>query len=98
MASDKLECVELTADASENTAHPKSRQERWRERNPLAYWAHAATRSALRRGLIQRQPCAVCGNPDAEAHHPRYDDPLRPEWLCRRHHKARHSQMRRAAE
>lgn len=80
------------------SARPKSRQDRWRERNPLAYWAHAATRSALRRGLIQRQPCAVCGAEKAEAHHPDYGDPLHPQWLCRRHHKALHASQRRAAE
>ena len=64
-------------------------QRRWKERNPLATWAHAATRSAIRRGLIEPQPCEVCGD-KGEAHHPDHRDPLAVIWLCRRHHKAAH--------
>lgn len=69
---------------------PQTPQERWRARNPLAHWAHVATRTAIRLGLIQREPCAECGAEDAEAHHPDHRDPLRVVWLCRRDHKARH--------
>lgn len=69
---------------------PQTPQERWRARNPLAEWAHAATRTAIRLGLIQRESCAECGAKDAEAHHPDHRDPLRIVWLCRRDHKARH--------
>lgn len=66
-------------------------QRRWRERNRLADWAHNATRSAIRRGLIERLPCAVCGAEKSEAHHPDYLDPLKVTWLCRAHHKAEHA-------
>ena len=69
-------------------------QEAWRLRHLQATWAHSATRSAIRRGLIQPQPCAVCGDPKAEAHHPDYDRPLLVEWLCRKHHKAAHPKKR----
>ena len=71
---------------------PRNRQEKWRERNPQAYWAHAALRSGLRRGLVQPQPCEVCGEAKAEAHHPDYDCPLVVQWLCRVHHKQVHAQ------
>ncbi|SHJ19687.1 hypothetical protein SAMN05444000_1069 [Shimia gijangensis] len=67
-----------------------SRQERWRQRNPKKVWAHVATQSALRRGLIDRQPCAICSDEKAEAHHPDYDRPLMVQWLCRKHHKQAH--------
>lgn len=70
-------------------------QRKWRERNPLADWAHNATRSAVRRGLIKRQPCEVCGEEKAEAHHPDYLDPLKVVWLCKPHHKAEHARMKR---
>lgn len=73
-------------------------QERWRQRNRMARWAQAATRSAIYHGLIEKQPCVVCGDPKAEAHHPSYNDPLHPEWRCRAHHKALHAEMRRAAK
>lgn len=75
--------------------HP--RQAAWRERNPQSTWAHMALRSGLRRGLVVPQPCEVCGEPRAEAHHPDYDRPLDVVWLCRPHHKAAHAQERRAA-
>ena len=67
-----------------------ARQEAWRQRNPKAVWAQAALRSGLRRGLLATGPCAVCGEMQAEAHHPAYERPLAVEWLCRRHHKAAH--------
>jgi hypothetical protein len=66
------------------------RQARWRERNPLARWAHGATASAIRRGLLERQPCEVCGDLTTDAHHEDHRDPLRVRWLCRKHHKALH--------
>jgi hypothetical protein len=74
-------------------------QERWRARNPLARWAHVATQSAIRRGLIARQDCEVCGDPNTDAHHPDHTKPLEVQFLCRRHHKAAHkAEHRRLAE
>jgi len=66
----------------------KTRQQRWRERNPKATWAHSATRSPVYRGLIERQPCEECGAEKTDAHHPDYDRPLSVRWLCRKCHKA----------
>jgi hypothetical protein len=65
-------------------------QEIWRKKNPKKHWAHRATRSAIRSGLIERQPCEVCGDPQTDAHHPDYDRPLKVQWLCRKHHKLAH--------
>lgn len=70
----------------------KSRQQRWRARNPRAYLAHLSVRNALRLGVIEQQPCEVCGEAKSEAHHPDYDRPLTVRWLCRKHHKALHAQ------
>jgi hypothetical protein len=75
-----------------------ARQARWRERNQLAVWAQAGLRSALKRGLIERQPCAVCGAQEAEAHHDNFDAPIDVQWLCRAHHKRLHAAEKRAAE
>ena len=71
-----------------------ARQAKWREKNPKAAWAHACLQSALRRGLIERQPCKVCGSRDTDAHHPDYARPADVVWLCRLHHKAEHRRMR----
>lgn len=81
------------ADPKGNSTKPRNRQQAWRERNPLATWAHVATQSAIRRGLITPQPCEVCGA-KAEAHHPDHSDPLRVQWLCRIHHKRLHAMLR----
>lgn len=68
-----------------------SRQQRWRKRNPKSYIAHLAVGAALRHGVIERQPCEVCGVEKSEAHHPDYERPYDVTWLCRKHHKAVHS-------
>lgn len=73
----------------------KSRQEKWRDRNPLKTWAHSATQSGLRRGLIHKQPCEICGAEKAEAHHDDYLRPLAVRWLCRAHHRQVHYPRKR---
>ncbi|TGR05495.1 hypothetical protein EN833_23370 [Mesorhizobium sp. M4B.F.Ca.ET.190.01.1.1] len=71
-------------------------QAKWRDKNPLATWAHSAKLSALRKGILVKQPCAVCGNEQVDFHHDpdHYDQPLRGTWLCRRHHVAEHRRLR----
>lgn len=67
----------------------------WRIRNPEKRRAHLVVQSALRRGELQRQPCEVCGTRESvDAHHDDYRAALEVRWLCRRHHKQRHRQMR----
>ncbi len=68
------------------------RQAKWKERNQLKVWAHQALRGALKRGLITKQPCEVCGAEETEAHHPDHLRALEVLWLCRKHHKALHAQ------
>jgi len=80
-----------------NPEKPKyDRQARWRERNQMATWAHSAVRSAIRRGLIVKQPCEVCGDANSEFHHDpaAYDQPLRGQWLCRSDHKRVHAKLK----
>lgn len=95
--SDKAPQYSQFPKKSSGNAKAKTPQQKWRERNPKADWAHNATRSAKRRGLVTQEPCAVCGSPDSEAHHENYDRPLDLVWLCRRHHKALHSGGSRGA-
>jgi len=68
-----------------------NRQQRWQQAHPWARWCHVALQSALRRGIIQKQPCQVCGEERVDAHHPDYSRPAHVEWLCRRHHRAVHA-------
>lgn len=53
----------------------------------------------LRTGNIQKKPCEVCGSVEnLEAHHDDYSAPLQVRWLCRRHHKQLHKELRVASE
>ena len=83
-----------TTLSNDNTAPraPKHvAQAAWRERNQIKVWAHKALASALRRGLVTKQPCEVCGDPNTDGHHDDYDRPMVVRWLCRPHHKAHHA-------
>lgn len=75
-------------------------QAAWKARHPLATWAHAALRSALRRGLIFRpEACECCGaTGPVEAHHPDHRDPLRVIWLTRACHKRLHAAERMTSQ
>jgi hypothetical protein len=50
-----------------------------------------------KRLAIQRQPCEVCGDPEAECHHVDYADPDRVAWLCTKRHAQTHSQFGKPA-
>lgn len=69
-----------------------SSQARWNAAHPKELWAHAALRSAIRKGLIERQPCEVCGAEPADGHHDDYDRPMVVRWLCRLHHRRVHKE------
>jgi hypothetical protein len=68
---------------------------RWKAEHPLEIWAHQALASAIKRGLIQREACEICGKPEADAHHDDYHRPLAIRWMCRRHHLQFHAAQRK---
>ncbi|HDY67408.1 MAG TPA: hypothetical protein ENH85_06440 [Candidatus Scalindua sp.] len=43
---------------------------------------------------LERQPCEVCGEENAEAHHYNYDHPLNINWLCKEHHGMEHKRLK----
>jgi hypothetical protein len=47
----------------------------------------AYTRKLIERGVIERQPCLICGAGPAEAHHVTYTNPRCVIFLCIRHHR-----------
>ncbi|TPJ34255.1 hypothetical protein [Mesorhizobium sp. B2-6-5] len=79
---------------SKSNADRITPQERWKRANPKKVWAQQCLRSALKRGLVIQEPCRVCGNLDAEAHHPDYERPMDVDWLCRRDHQAEHKRLK----
>jgi hypothetical protein len=59
------------------------------ERQAVAKKASAA----IKKGLLKRQPCHICGATKVEAHHTHYSHYLEVVWLCRRHHVQLHRQF-----
>jgi len=81
----------------ETPVEKKTRQQKWADAHPQERWAHSALRSALRRGLVEAEPCEVCGAEKADAHHDDYSRPMKVRWLCRLHHKEEHRRMKEIA-
>lgn len=77
----------------QENAEPRklTRQQKWRKRNPKSYLAHLSVSAALRLVVLVKEPCEVCGEPKAEAHHDDYSKPYDVRWLCRPCHKAHHA-------
>jgi hypothetical protein len=67
---------------------------------PQAQLAHKLTSEAIRKGRLVRRPCEVCGAQrtgkvrSVYAHHADYNDPLKVQWLCGRHHMRLHHKPR----
>ena len=78
-------------------ANVKLYHDRMRCRNRGKFRARSKVHNALRDGKIVRQPCEVCGNPKAQAHHTDYRKPLDVRWLCFKHHREAHGQTPLAA-
>lgn len=50
-----------------------------------------AVNVAIRRGILSRRPCEVCGaERHIHAHHDDYAKPLEVRWLCAKHHIEAH--------
>lgn len=54
--------------------------------------AKNAVRSMILTGRMIAQPCEICGEVKADAHHDDYAKPIDVRWLCRRHHKQWHAE------
>lgn len=69
----------------------KNAKKRARRKNPDECHIERArdvVKRAVKSGKLIRQPCEVCGELKAEAHHDDYRKPLDVRWLCQRHHRA----------
>lgn len=73
-------------------ADPAKRAEmsaNWRKKYPDRHIAVQRLHRAIKRGVLAREDCEVCGAP-AEAHHDDYSQPLDVRWLCKQHHEEEH--------
>lgn len=60
-------------------------------RDPKKRAARWAVREAIRKGLLIRGPCSICGAEKAHGHHPDYEFPLAVVWLCASCHRKVHA-------
>jgi hypothetical protein len=69
--------------------------ETWKVESRKRHACQAATKAMIKKGIIQKTPCLICGAiKDIEAHHPTYDDPVSVVFLCRKHHAEIHEAYR----
>lgn len=64
---------------------------RWEKKNRLKKKAHSAIQRAIKKGVLKKMPCSVCGDIRSVAHHPNYNEKLRIVWLCINHHADVHA-------
>lgn len=78
--------------------HPevhKKANDAWFEKNPYKKKAEWTLGNAVRDGKILKQPCEICNTEQGvESHHDDYDKPLEVRWLCDKHHKEYHRNIR----
>jgi hypothetical protein len=48
------------------------------------------TNDLLKAGILQKQPCVICGKHDVIAHHEDYSNPNDVIWICEEHHTKYH--------
>lgn len=67
-----------------------ARRKRWNESHKDQVNAMQRINSYIKKGMVRRQPCEICGAEDSHAHHDDYTRPLNVRWLCPLHHKEWH--------
>ena len=60
------------------------------------YQAKEMLERLVNKGIIQRLPCAKCGEINGQGHHPDYSKPLEVVWLCQAHHSEEHNKLRKS--
>lgn len=56
----------------------------------------AYSKVLVRRGKLVKDPCAHCGAPEVEMHHPDYANPWLVIWLCHICHRIFHHELKAA--
>lgn len=92
-------CNRCRADKARYQKTPKGRavhnkaKYKWRKtrHGQELFKAHLKVYGAVKRGVLQKQPCEVCSDSKAQAHHDDYNKPLDVKWLCVFHHRELHN-------
>lgn len=72
------------------TAGQRERRQQRRLRTVGKIQANRAVANAVKKGVLVRQPCEVCGATKVHAHHDDYSKLLDVRWLCPAHHTEWH--------
>lgn len=78
-----------------NPENLRKAKRKWGFRNRHKTRAELRMRRAVKAGIVKKKPCQVCGSKNSEAHHEDYSKPLEVVWLCDKHHKKRHVEIRK---
>jgi hypothetical protein len=65
----------------------KAAAKRYRIRNRKKRYVSVLVWRAIQKGLLKREPCVICNNPQSEAHHFHYGKPLKVIFFCKEHHR-----------
>lgn len=60
---------------------------RRRAKYPVKETARHALNNAIRDKKLDREPCEICGEKNAQGHHTDYSKPFEVQWLCFKHHR-----------
>lgn len=66
----------------------------WRAKNRGVVLAEKALHLAIKHGSVVRRPCEECGDVRSHGHHEDYRQPLVVKWLCQKHHRRRHAELK----
>jgi len=79
---------------TESFKENRARKDRLRrDKYPHKYFARYKVMSAVKKGLMKKEPCEKCGSVKVQAHHDDYNAPYEVRWLCQKHHHAEHNNM-----
>lgn len=69
---------------------------KWKMNNLDRRAAHVIFGNAIKKGQIIKKPCEICGSVyRIHGHHDDYTKPLEVKWLCSKHHKEVHKNVKR---
>src|SRR4030095_1753477 len=81
--------IRYRAGDSGKEAHKKDAR-KWMDKNPEKTRADRILNYAIKRGVVSKEPCWICGAERVHGHHRDYSKPLQVIWLCHRHHMEEH--------
>lgn len=72
----------------------------WRKTHPLKHEQkikdiiRSKVQMRIRRGILVPEVCEMCGEAKVEAHHDDYSQPYNIRWLCFKHHREHHKNLK----